>query len=379
MSLDSLCTPALLISKEQLERNSRKMLQICEERGLLLRPNVKTHKSVHITEAQFTGKLRVATLEEEEKEQPQAFAVPPRVCTSTLCESRHFLDIGVEDVLYAVPIAGAAKIERAVELNATKRFAVLVDNVEQVSALAAAASSWRVWVKVDCGYGRAGRKPELLGPVVESIKAHGFKLMGFYTHAGHSYKVGSDEALMEVRTMVQQLHQYQGDCCTISFGATPTASRPADPLNYEAGTEIHPGNYVFYDRQQLQIGSCASSGDISVCVLATVIGVYPERGTALIDAGSRALGKDMLEKPTHSTWAEILDHPLMQLNTITQEVGIITGPGATQLRIGQQLLLLPNHSCLTATNFGKYHVVDRFESGSRRLLGSIPACERGFE
>lgn len=374
-------TPALLISKEQLERNALKMIGICAERGLVLRPNVKTHKSIVIARAQFTGKLSLVDGDE-------SVGGILRVCTSTLLESKHFLENSeVGDVLYAVPLAGAAKIAQASKINGP-RFAVLVDNVEHVDALAQTGQPWRVWLKVDCGYGRAGRRPDLIGVVADRVRQNAplLQLIGFYTHAGHSYRVGSDEALAELSAVQGCSSCYDGGGgggpggTMISFGSTPTASRAADSSHYVRGSEIHPGNYIFYDRQQLQIGSCASRDEISVCVLATVIGVYPERGTALIDAGSRCLGKDTLEKPTHSTWAEILGYPELQLNSISQEVGIISGPGASLLQIGQQLKLLPNHSCLTATNFSTYHVVDSFNNINHAmcLLGTISPCERGF-
>ncbi len=104
--------------------------------------------------------------------------------------------------------------------------------------------------------------------------------------------------------------------------------------------------------------------------------MYPERGTVLIDAGSRALGKDTLERPDASPWAAIVGHPQLSLRAISQEVGILSGPedALSQLRIGQQLQLLPNHSCLTATNFNEYYVVDE----SLRVLGALTPVPRGF-
>lgn len=107
-------------------------------------------------------------------------------------------------------------------------------------------------------------------------------------------------------------------------------------------------------------------------VLTTVLGVYPERGSALCDAGSRALGKDTLEQPSSSPWGIVLQQPLLHLVSISQEVerrkrnvllfmllllhtqvGILKGPGVAALVVGQQLRIVPNHSCLTATNFSQ--------------------------
>ncbi len=99
-------------------------------------------------------------------------------------------------------------------------------------------------------------------------------------------------------------------------------------------TELHPGNYIFYDAMQMQIGSCGE-GDVAASVLGTVVSVYPERGSALIDVGSRALGKDALEKPSASPWGVVAGRPDLALVSISQEVGILrglsTGPFVDQL------------------------------------------------
>jgi D-serine deaminase-like pyridoxal phosphate-dependent protein len=137
-------------------------------------------------------------------------------------------------------------------------------------------------------------------------------------------------------------------------------------------TELHPGNYIFYDAMQVQIGSCGES-DVAVSVLGTVVGVYPERDSALIDVGSRALGKDALEKPSASPWGIVAGWPDLALVSISQEVGILRGTGVATLTVGQQLRVLPNHSCLAATNFSEYHVVQ-----GDTIVGIIRPLERSF-
>ena len=137
-------------------------------------------------------------------------------------------------------------------------------------------------------------------------------------------------------------------------------------------TELHPGNYIFYDAMQVQIGSCGER-DVAASVLATVVGVYPERGTALIDVGSRALGKDTLERPSASPWGAVRGRPDLALVSISQEVGIVRGEGAARLAVGQQLRIVPNHSCLAATNFSEYHVVD-----GDTVVGTITPLDRSF-
>jgi D-serine deaminase-like pyridoxal phosphate-dependent protein len=137
-------------------------------------------------------------------------------------------------------------------------------------------------------------------------------------------------------------------------------------------TELHPGNYIFYDAMQVQIGSCRES-DVAASVLGTVVGVYPERESALIDVGSRALGKDALEKPSASPWGIVAGRADVALVRISQEVGILRGSGVATLTVGQQLRILPNHSCLAATNFSEYHVIQ-----GDSVVGTIRPLDRSF-
>lgn len=53
--------------------------------------------------------------------------------------------------------------------------------------------------------------------------------------------------------------------------------------------QVHPGNYVFFDRQQAAVGACGE-GDVAVTVLTRIVGHYAAH--MLCDAGALALSKD---------------------------------------------------------------------------------------
>ena len=98
-------------------------------------------------------------------------------------------------------------------------------------------------------------------------------------------------------------------------------------------------------------------------VLATVVGSYPERGAAIIDAGALALSKDL--GPNHIDtkfgYGIVCDldlQPLpMRLAAISQEHGKLQAE--TPPPVGTLLRIIPNHSCLTAAMYEVYHVIDR--------------------
>ena len=124
---------------------------------------------------------------------------------------------------------------------------------------------------------------------------------------------------------------------------------------------MRPGNYVFYDAFQATIGSC-SIDDCAVSVLTTVVGSYPSRRNLIVDAGALALSKDT--SPEHIApgfgYGLVCDEELrplpLKLIALSQEHGKIEGDLA--LPVGTRLRIIPNHSCLTAAMYDRYHVVD---------------------
>ncbi len=148
-------------------------------------------------------------------------------------------------------------------------------------------------------------------------------------------------------------------CRTVSIGSTPTAVHAPD---WHGIDEIRPGNYVFFDKFQADIGSC-QTGDVAATVLTTVVAHYPDHNQMLIDAGALALSKDLgadhLEDEI--AYGGVWEHPDLKLFSISQEHGLITAnnPIAFQeFPVGSFLQIIPNHSCLTAALFPEYHVVE---------------------
>jgi hypothetical protein len=103
---------------------------------------------------------------------------------------------------------------------------------------------------------------------------------------------------------------------------------------------------VFYDRQQVNCGSC-SAGDIAATVLARVVGVYPHNNHFLIDAGALALSKDLA--PPHAGYGGIRGHPGLEVVKVTQELGKVSSASGAQVDfslfpVGSLVEVLPNHN-----------------------------------
>jgi D-serine deaminase-like pyridoxal phosphate-dependent protein len=111
-------------------------------------------------------------------------------------------------------------------------------------------------------------------------------------------------------------------------------------------TELRPGNYVFFDRMQVALGS-ATAEECSLSVVTTVISrPTPER--MVVDGGSKtfaldrgAHGLDALAGFGYAPEAGLV------LNRLSEEHGIIEAGDASE-GVGDRLRFLVNHACTVA-------------------------------
>ena len=152
----------------------------------------------------------------------------------------------------------------------------------------------------------------------------------------------------------------------VSIGSTPTAHFAQDLTGV---TEVRAGVYTFFDLVMANINVC-SLDDIALSVVTTVIGVKPEKGWILVDAGWMALSRDRgtASQAVDYGYGMVLDavgRPLPDwiVESASQEHGVIkhrSGSSAipTTVQVGDKLRILPNHACATASQFDKYYVAD---------------------
>ena len=354
-SFSSVATPAFLVDRSVVARNCEAMREKARSSGVSFRPHVKTHKTVEIGRMQHGG------------------AAGP-ITVSTLAEAEHFAKDGYRDITYAVPVA-PEKLERVAELAArVDRLSVLLDSERTLHAIEEYAAgneiTFDVFLKVDCGYHRAGVDPDSPDSVrlaMALARSEAVRFQGLLTHAGHSYhardveeilRVAAEEAGSLTRFRALLASEGLGEAQR-SIGSTPTA---AVVERFSECDEVRPGNYVFFDAFQATIGSCRLE-DVAVSVLTTVVGSYPERGSLIVDAGALALSKDL--GPDHIQpqfgYGLVCDldlQPLpMRIAALSQEHGKILAE--TNVPVGTKLRIIPNHSCLTAAMYDSYQIVDR--------------------
>ncbi len=371
MQLTELPTPQVLIDRDRLMANIKRMQTVATSGGLTLRPHTKTHKSPRIAKWQL--------------EQGAA-----GICCAKVSEAEVFADAGISDIRLPYPI-NPFSATRVMALMDRVKLSLAIDHptvAEQWSeAMCAYDRQLDVLVKVDVGYQRCGIAPEMTQAV--AFLSHvttlpGLRLRGLLSHAGQCYDVGSAEELAAVakdeaetlRTLADGARQAEVKIDEISVGSTATAMLSASEPDL---TELRPGNYVYYDRSQVAIGS-ASLDDCSLSVMATVVS-KPASNRIVLDCGSKTLTSDTgrgMVRPVgygavFSTLDETTPDDSLQITRLSEEHGVVeVQNGATGLEPGDRVRVLPNHSCVVSNLVDAVQLVDGWT-----VIETLPVEARG--
>lgn len=359
MKIGDLKTPCAVLDLDVLERNTARMAERVARLGARLRPHVKTHKCLEAARLQVRGHFGGITV-------------------STLAEARFFAQGGFRDITYAFPLPLSSLDDAAELTRSLDRLSVLLDHEATLQALEAYGNAqgvrFSVFLKVDCGYHRAGvdpSRPESVELAHRLSHSPCVDFRGILTHAGHSYdcrnaeeiRVVSEQERAVMVSFAERLRRAEIPVSEVSVGSTPTMSHAS---SLEGVTEARPGNYVFYDAFQATVGSCRME-DAALSVLATVVGQYPDQQKLLVNVGALALSKDegarhvepdcgygVVGSPNGSRYPEL------RLTSISQEHGQVHGRSPidfAKYEVGSRLRVIPNHSCLTAAMYDRYFVV----------------------
>lgn len=375
-TVGALATPALLLEKDRLDRNLARLSSRMAAGGVVLRPHMKTAKSVDVARRAYPSE-------------------PGPITVSTLAEAEYFARHGFKDMTYAVGLAPHTA-ERAMRLQkAGIDLKVLLDSPEQATMLGAAGRAAGVmpsaFIEIDCDGHRGGLTPTdpKLVAVAAAMAEAGVKLAGILTHAGESYSLRTPEALVAAAeneravavAAAETLRAAGHECPAVSVGSTPTAHFAEDLTGV---TEIRAGVYMFFGLVMHGVGVCTTD-DIAISVLATVIGTKPEKGWILVDAGWMALSRDRgtAAQRVDQGYGLVCDlsgkiYPDLIVAQVSQEHGILairsgSARALPDISIGAKVRILPNHACATASQHELYNVVsagsDAIEAQWPRMRG----------
>ena len=363
MRMDELQTPAILVRSDVLNRNLTRYQQACDEHRKQLWPMVKTHKSTAIADMQL------------------ALGASGFLC-GTLDECEALCRHGVRQIMYAYPLAGQVSCRRAAALAKTCDFYARIDTLDSARQLDAAAQEMGVTIKytiiLDCGLHRFGMEADAILPFARDLQRFShLAFQGISTHCGHVYAEAdaqriplyAQQELEAIHTAVDALTGAGFVVSMVTSGATPTFF---DTVADDIITHFHPGNYVFQDCIQMA-NRTATEDDCALVVCATVIS-HPRDVLLICDAGAKCLG---LDQGAHGNSAlhghgYVIDHPELRVTSLSEEVGKISICGETDVRIGDRILIIPNHAC-SAANLTDWLILTEGDS----VVGGIAVDARG--
>lgn len=351
--MQNIVKPTLLLDEEICKANIHRMADKARTNNLSFKPHMKTHQSAEIGEW-----IRGAGAE--------------AITVSSVAMANYFARHGWDDITIAFP-ANLRQINSINELAAEKTVTLLVNSTEVAKALDNALSnSLNAYIEIDTGSDRSGipskKKTEISDLVTTLNNTSKLNWIGFYSHPGHSYQARSEEETIRIHTSVtKQFRELRkefsvfSDQFEICVGDTPCCSVGGD---FDSIDAISPGNFVFFDLMQCQIGSCKVS-DIAVAMACPVVDKYPNRNEMVIYGGAIHFSKEKLDEEKFSHFGKIasenrnhwqISDEESYLKSLSQEHGIIkcSDKMLNKYQIGDVITILPVHSCLNANLMNEF-------------------------
>jgi D-serine deaminase-like pyridoxal phosphate-dependent protein len=368
MQIHDLPTPVVLIDRRRLLNNIDRVQQLADAAGARLRPHVKTHKSPAIARWQI--------------ERGAA-----GICCAKVGEAEVFAAAGFTDIRLPYPVQ-PSNAERVIRLMDRASISIIVDHLMVArgwsEAMSRAGRTLDVLIKVDVGFHRCGINPDASDApaFVRTVASMpGLRLSGLLSHAGHSYMARSEAEILAIAEREAAILTNLRDRAAragvaleeLSVGATPTFRHSARLAGL---TELRPGNYVYFDRAQVGLGS-ASLDDCAMTVLATVVS-KPAADRLILDCGSKTLSTDSARGFTvPSGYGAVLasDGTIdggLEIERLSEEHATVRVTRGTPLEPGDRVRVLPNHSCLVANMVDEVILFDGDE-----IVEKLPVAARG--
>lgn len=348
--------PTLILDEAKCKANIAFMADKAKTNNVELRPHFKTHQSLEI--GRWFKEAGIS-----------------KITASSLDMAEYFADEW-NDITVAFPV-NILEIDTINKLANRVTLNVLVESVVTAEFLIKHLKhSVNFLIKLNIGNGRTGLSPsntETIDTILEVTKPSDIlKFNGFLGHAGQTYKCRSKAEILNVHHIakaailaVKNQYKNQYPNLIISYGDTPSCSVAND---FEGIDELRPGNFVFYDVMQVQIGDC-SYNDIAVAMACPIVSIHKDRGEIVVYGGGIHFSKDRIvdkEKLVFGrvavnnggTWNDVI--PDMYLKALSQEHGVVSVPETLidNYTIGDILYVLPIHSCMTADVMKRYKTID---------------------
>lgn len=352
MNLNRISTPTLILDKKKCLSNIQRMANKAKKHDLIFRPHFKTHQS------KIIGKWF------------KEYGVN-QITVSSLQMAKYFAD-DFKDITIAFP-ANIRQIDLINSLAKNIKLNLTLENIHSIEFLNKELKTpVNFFIKIDAGYRRTGISFDIfltIDKILEAAKkTDKLKFKGFLSHFGNTYSAKNPNSIAEIyNTSIEKLtllKNYYIDKypnLIMSTGDTPSCSLIDNFNNID---EIRPGNFVFYDLMQYNLGSCVFE-DIAVAMACPVVAKHRNRQEIIIYGGGIHFSKEYIElnnqkifgltvNLTNNGWLKMDDESY--LIKLSQEHGTIkvNEDLFDKLKIGDLIGIIPIHSCLTANLMKEY-------------------------
>lgn len=344
--LDRQQHPILILDTGRCRQNINRMAERAKAAGCAFRPHFKTHQSKQIgqwfREEGVTG-----------------------ITVSSISMAKYFIEDGWNDITIAFPFF-VQQLEGLKEIENQATLRLFVNSVEDLELLNRELKNpFKFFIEIDPGAGRSGisyKKTGLISELIEaSDKQEKSIFHGFYIHDGRTYTSRSEEEIQEkINPTIDILGNLKSSFpeAIISMGDTPSAST-SNRLNEL--DEMTPGNFVFYDYMQVQIGSC-SIEDVALFAVLPIAQMIPDANRTILHGGAVHLSKEFLLSGEEKNFGQVVKYSEgsdisetdLFLTAISQEHGTLNGIPEPD----NHLWVCPIHSCLTANLYSQYFTTE---------------------
>jgi len=314
MRTDELVTPCLVLDLDAAEANFSEAVSILADRGKVLRPHFKVHRSPLLARRQFQLGAKGFTC-------------------ARLDEAEALLDYGLDDILVANTFSGRPKCRYAASLAGRGRVIFVLDNLDTARMLAeearVAKTSCGYLIDIDLGMNRSGMTSTegalefyqaLRG--LENMQFEG--LMGYEGHLvlmpnGEEKEAKLRAALSKLSEAVRAFRREGIDVPVVSAGGTGSFQVTGEIPEV---TELQMGTFMFMDDVFREVGVAFRN---AVGVLTRV--VYRQENRIVLDCGMKGM------HPGHGVSAR--DDPHLAVEKLSAEhAKCRLAEGARDYRVG---------------------------------------------
>ncbi|MFL2766226.1 MAG: alanine racemase [Paracoccaceae bacterium] len=343
-------TPCPVIDLDIVKSNIDKAQRICDNAGVANRPHIKTHKSPLLAKMQIDAGAKGITCQK-------------------LGEAEIMADAGIDDILIATNIIGAARSGRLASLQKKLSLKVCADNKVSLSEYSKAAEAANrpldVLIECDTGQKRAGvEKPgEALRLIELIIKDKWLKFTGLLYYPPLD---GWKDTQIFHDDLTKKLNGLNLKPKIISTGGTPNFAN-IGKLN--GATEHRAGTCIFNDMMMVEDGF-AQISDCGFRVFTSVVSkANDNRG--ILDAGSKTLTSDT---GGLKGFGYITEYPEANIIKFSEEHGFLELKDCkNKPSIGDIVTVIPNHVCVAVNMVDKLVMVQ-----NNKIIKTIPVAARGM-